>query len=160
MAFNVGKFVKSAAKSVGSRMLEDVITAASSKLPLNTVLAARSTADSLFNVGASYESISAFATLRTDALIRDNAEEYFALAGKDPARSSASDITSLRRGGVDKDTSYFLNEVNPSTKIKGKKQEMSGAFVDLTPNDPPSRSGEFVALPGSSPPSKEFVPLP
>lgn len=158
MAFNVGKFVKSAAKSVGSRMLEDVITAASSKLPLNTVLAARSTATSLFNVGASYESISAFSTQKTDALIRDGAETYFALAGKDPARASSADVESLRRNGINSDTNYFLNEVNPSTKIKMKKKETTDTFVEL-----PGGRDDFsrkVDLPGSSPIPKERVPLP
>lgn len=158
MAFNVGKFVKSATKSIGSRMLEDVITAASSKLPLNTVLAARSTADSLFNVGASYDSISAFATQRTDSLIRDGAETYFALAGRDPARASAADIEDLRRAGNNKDINYFLNEVNPSTKIKMKKRETTEAFVSL-----PGGRDDFsrkVDLPGSSPIPKEKVPLP
>lgn len=158
MAFNVGKFVKSAAKSVGSRMLEDVITAASSKLPLNTVVAARSTAASLFNVGASYESISAFSTQKTDALIRDGAETYFAIAGKDPAQASSADVEALRRGGINRDTNYFLNEINPVTKIRMKKKENTDTFVEL-----PGGRDDFsrkVDLPGSSPIPKERVPLP
>lgn len=160
MAFNVGKFVKSAAKSIGSRMLEDIVTAASSKLPLNTVLAARSTADSLFNIGASYESISAFSTQKTDSLIRDNAETYFALAGKDPARASAAGITDLRRGAVNSDTNFHLNEINPTTKIRGKKRESSDAFVDLTPNEPRGDFSRKVDLPGSSPVPNRRVDLP
>jgi len=128
MAFNVGKFVKSTAKSAANRMLNDIVTSATSKLPLNTSLAARSTIDSLFNVGASFESISAFATQRTDSLINDNAETFFALAGKDPARAAAADIERLRHGGLDQNTNYFLEEVNPSTKIKRKKREAVGAI--------------------------------
>jgi hypothetical protein len=164
MAFNVGKFVKSSAKSVGNRILQDVITAASSKLPLNTVIASRSTAESLFNVGASYQSISAFATQRTDALVRDNAEEYFALAGKDPARASASDVASVRRDGINRDTARHLNEINPTTKIRMKKREASEAYMDLTPKVDLPGSGfnprEKVNLPGSSPVPTDRVRLP
>jgi len=164
MAFNVGRFVKSSAKSVSNRILQDVITAASSKLPLNTVIASRSTAESLFNVGASYQSISAFATQRTDALVRDNAEEYFALAGKDPARASASDIASLRREGIDRDTARHLNEINPTTKIRMKKREASEAYIDLSPKIDLPNSGfnprEKINLPGSSPVPTDRARLP
>jgi hypothetical protein len=138
MAFNVGKFVKAAGKTAANRMLNDVVTSATSKLPLSTSLAARSTIDSLFNVGASYESISAFATQRTDSLINDNAEMYFALAGKDPARAAAADIERLRHSGIDQNTNYFIEEINPSTKIRNKKREASGAIHTTQP---------FVELP-------------
>lgn len=126
MAFNVGRFIKAAGKSVGSRLLDPVVTSASSGLPQGTVLAAKSTTDSLFNVGASFESISAFSTQRTDSLINDGADVFFALGGKDPARTAAADIERLRHSGFDNSASYFLNEINPSTKIRNKKRDASG----------------------------------
>lgn len=135
MAFNVGKFVKSTAKSAANRMLDEVVSAVTSKLPISTSLSAKSTVNSLFNVGASFDSISAFASQKTDSLISGGAEKYFALAGKDPARTAAADIENLRHSGLDKNVSFFLNEVNPSTKIKLKKQEAAGAVDDLTATD-------------------------
>lgn len=124
MAFNVGKFVKSTGKAIGSRVLDDVVSSAVSKLPQSTVSAARSTAESLFNIGASYESISAFATQKTDSLVNESAEAYYALAGKDPARAAASDIKSRRRANLDS-IDIILEESNPSTKIARKKSDAS-----------------------------------
>lgn len=129
MAFNVGKFVKSAAKNVANRVLDDVVSSATSKLPNSLQSTARSTADSLFNVGASFESVSAFATQRTDSIINQGGDIFFALAGKDPARAAAVDIAKRRRGNTE-DLSTFVEEVNPSTKIAMKKREQAAAIID------------------------------
>lgn len=129
MAFNVGKFVKSSAKNVANRVLDDVVSAATSKLPLSFQSSARSTADSLFNVGASFESVSAFATQRTDSIINQGADVFFALAGKDPARAAAVDIAKRRRSNID-DADTYIQEINPSTKIAAKKREQAAAIID------------------------------
>lgn len=124
MAFNVGKYVKGTAKAIGNRVLDDVVSSAASKLPQSTVSAARSTAESLFNIGASYESISAFATQKTDSLVNESAEVYYALAGKDPVRAAASDIKSRRRANLDR-VDIILEESNPTTKIARRKSDAS-----------------------------------
>jgi hypothetical protein len=122
MAFNVGKFVKNTAKSAGDRILGDIISSATSGMPINLISSAKSTAESLFNVGASYESISSFASQKTDSLVNQGSDFFYALAGKDPARASAADIKQRRRANIDNINTY-LSEVNPSTKIKAKRRE-------------------------------------
>lgn len=124
MAFNVGNFVKSAAKDVGGKMLDDVISNATSKLPSSLLSSASSTAQSLFNVGASFDSISAFATKKTDAIVNQGSDMFYALAGKDPARVAAADLKKLRRRGLENVDTY-LSDINPSTKIAAKKKNAS-----------------------------------
>lgn len=124
MAFNVGDFVKSTAKSVVDNLLGDVISAATSKLPIGTLSSANSTAQSLFNVGASFESVSAFATQKTDSIVNQGADYFYALAGKDPARTSATDLASNRRKNT-QSTNEILQNSNPSTKIKAAKKTAS-----------------------------------
>jgi predicted TIM-barrel enzyme len=124
MAFNIGKFVKSAAKTVGNKVLDDIVSSVTSQLPMNISSSARSTAETLFNVGASYDSISAFAAQKADCIVNQKAEVFYGLAGKDPARVASADLKKLRSRAVE-DTNQFLNDVNPSTKIASKKKDAS-----------------------------------
>jgi hypothetical protein len=124
MAFNVNNFVKSAAKSVEGKMLDGIISSATSKLPISLLSSASSTAQSLFNVGASFDSISAFATKRTDSIVNQGSDMFYALAGKDPARVAGAELKKLRRRGLE-NTDTYLNDINPSTKIAAKKKNAS-----------------------------------
>jgi len=124
MAFNVNKFVKSAGKSIGGKILDNVISAATSKLPMGLLSSATSTAESLFNVGASFESISAFSTQKTDSIVNQSAEMYYALAGKDPARVAGADLKLLRRSST-QSLGVHLQEINPTSKIASKKKYAS-----------------------------------
>ena len=124
MAFNVGKFVKSAGKSIGNKMLDNLVSSVTSQLPMNITSSAKSTADSLFNVGASFDSISAFAAQKADTLVNQKAEVFYGLAGKDPARVASADLKRLRSRAVD-DVGQYLNDVNPTTKIASKKKDSS-----------------------------------
>ena len=128
MAFNVGSFVKSTAQSIGQRLINDVVSSVTSGLPMNLSSSAKSTAETLFNVGSSFKSISAFASQKTDSLVNQGSDIYYALAGKDPARASAADIKNLRRSNLD--TSKYLSEVNPSTKIKKKRREDASIIMN------------------------------
>jgi len=124
MAFNVGNFVKNTAKSAGDRILNDIVSKATSGMPINLISSAKSTAESLFNVGASYESISSFASDKTDSIVNQGSDFFYALAGKDPARVSASDLKQRRRANLDNIDTY-LAEINPNTKIKSKRKQDS-----------------------------------
>jgi hypothetical protein len=124
MAFNIGKFVKSAAKTVGNKVLDDIVSSVTSQLPMNTSSSARSTAETLFNVGASYDSISAFAAQKADCIVNQKAEVFYGLAGKDPSRVASADLKKLRSRAVE-DTNQYLTDVNPSTKIASKKRDAS-----------------------------------
>jgi hypothetical protein len=124
MAFNVGNFVKSSAKSIGNKLLDNVVSSVTSQLPQSLVSSARSTADTLFNVGASFDSISAFAAKKTDSLVNQKAEMYYALAGKDPARIAGADLKRLRTRALETVDEY-IEDVNPSTKVAKKKLNAS-----------------------------------
>lgn len=129
MAFNVGNFIKSAAKTVGNKMLDNIVSSVTSQLPMNITSSARSTAESLFNVGASFDSISAFAAKKTDSLVNQKAEVYYGLAGKDPSRVASADLKKLRSRATE-DTNQFLNDINPSTKIASKKKKNASIIMD------------------------------
>lgn len=124
MAFNVGKFVKSSVKTVGNKMLDNLVSSVTSQLPMSVTSSAKSTAESLFNVGASFDSISAFAAQKADTLVNQKAEVFYGLAGKDPSRVASADLKKLRSRAVD-DVGQYLNEVNPATKIASKKKDSS-----------------------------------
>lgn len=124
MAFNIGKFVKSAAKTVGNKVLDDIVSSVTSQLPMNISSSARSTAETLFNVGASYDSITAFAAQKADTIVNQKSEIFYGLAGKDPARVASADLKKLRSRAVE-DTNQYLTDVNPSTKIASKKRDAS-----------------------------------
>lgn len=124
MAFNVGNFVKSAGKAIGDKLLDRVVSSVTSQLPMSVSSSARSTAESLFNVGASFDSISAFAAQKADTIVNQKAEVFYGLAGKDPARVASADLKRLRQRAVE-DTGQYLNDINPSTKIASKKKNAS-----------------------------------
>ena len=59
MAFNVGNFVKNTAQSAVDKLVNDVVGKVTSGLPMASQLLASSSAQTLFNIGASYESVQA-----------------------------------------------------------------------------------------------------
>lgn len=132
MGFNANSFVKSATKTVKQRITSAVVNTITSKLPLNLLSSASSTADSLFNAGASFDSISALTSQKTDSLINKGSTVFYALAGKDPSRISSADLIKLRTSG-NQDASFHIKNINPSTVIKNKRKQAGeailGAFV-------------------------------
>lgn len=124
MAFNIGNFVKSSAKTVAGKLLDNIVQSVTSQLSSSISSNAKSTADSLFNVGASFNSITAFAAKKTDSIVNQKAETFYALAGKDPARVASVDLKRLRTRATE-DVNSILQEVNPSTKIASKKKDQS-----------------------------------
>ena len=124
MSFNVGRFIKNTGKSVVNRLLDDAVNKAISGLSQNSKLVAGSTAESLFNTGSSFKSVEAFAATRTKEVTTNSADEYYVLAGKATSRVAAGSLSKLRRSG-DTDVQSFLQNVNPSTKINSKKDELT-----------------------------------
>lgn len=122
MAFNVGSFVKNTAKSAVQRLKDNVVGNVVAGLPSNSKLVASSTAESLFNIGSSYSSVSAITAVTTDTIIMGGAaDDYFAMAGKNTSRTAGSSIRSLRQIGNESTQSY-LNDLNPATKIAAKAE--------------------------------------
>ncbi len=121
MAFNASSFVKDTAKSAVSKLVDKVTGNVTSGLPMNAQLTADSTAKALFNIGASYESVEAFASRKTDSIISGAADEFYAIAGKAVDRTSGSSVANLRRTSTESVNSYLQN-VNPTTKINSKRK--------------------------------------
>ena len=116
MAFNASNFVKSASKSIGGRVVDNATTTAISGAPRNAQLIARTTAQTLFNIGASFDSVEAFSTQKTDTIVSGASGDYFAIAGKSPSRVVESNLSSLRRTSLESPQVY-MRQINPQTKI-------------------------------------------
>ena len=129
VAFNASNFVKSISKTFTSRIVDNATNTAISGGARNAQLIAKNTAQSLFNIGASFDSIEAFSTQKTDTILSNSSDEYFALAGKAPSRLAASQLSTLRRTGNESSQVYF-DEVNPQTKVANAKN--SQEFVTLS----------------------------
>jgi hypothetical protein len=120
MAFNVGDFVKGTAKSALNKLVDNVVGNVVSGLPMNSKLAAKSTAESLINAGASYTQVEAMSALKVDNITSGAAPEFFAIAGKDVSRASAA-IGALRHNSDSTDS--YLNNVNPETKMAKRRSK-------------------------------------
>lgn len=133
MAFNVGNFVKDQAKSAVSRILKGVIGNSTSGLPKSTQLVANSTAQSLFNIGASYESVSAFTSTKTDGIVSGGDPHYAAVAGKDVAKKTGTSSVSAARNIGSDDLSTYKSKLNPQTAIARKKASKSVEVISAIP---------------------------
>ena len=120
MGFNVGNFIKDSAKSIIDSAVDNIIGNVVSNLASNSRLPAKNVAESMFNIGASYQSISSFAATKTDAIISGAANEYYALSGKDPNRTNQAKLSELRNTSTTDATNYNQN-INPSVKIPKSK---------------------------------------
>lgn len=122
MGFNIGNFVADKSKSATQRLVDDAVGKIVGGLPMSANKIASSSAESLFNIGASYESIQALSSQKTDAIISGGADEFFALAGKVVNRTAGADLSKLRRTAGENINDY-INRVNPATKIKSKRDD-------------------------------------
>lgn len=129
MAFNVNDYVKSTAKTVANRLINNLTTSASTAGGSNLLSSASNISQALFNVGASFESISSLASQQTDALVSSGASVFYKLAGKDTTKVIGSDISSTRRANLD-DINVYLTQINPSTKIASKRKSDSSVIID------------------------------
>jgi hypothetical protein len=122
MGFNVGNFIKDSAKSIIDSAVHNIIGNVVSNLATNSRLPAQNIAESMFNIGASYQSVSAFAAVKTDAIISGAANEYYALSGKDPNRTNQAKLSELRNTSTT-DTLTYLRSINPRSKIANSKTD-------------------------------------
>lgn len=130
MAFDATQFVKDTAKSAAEKLVGDVVGSIIGGLPMSAKLVASSAAQSLFNVGASYESIQAFASKKTDSIISGADDAFFAFAGKTPSRVAGASLSKLRRQ-ANEDINQFLDKINPATKIASKKKDSSVEIITV-----------------------------
>jgi hypothetical protein len=122
VAFNVSNFVKSTSKSISNRILDNATTTAIAGASRNAQLIAKTTAQSLFNIGASFDSVEAFSTQKTDTILSGASNEYFAMAGKTPSRVAANKLSALRRTGSES-AKVYVDSINPQTKVANAKSK-------------------------------------
>lgn len=127
MAFNVKDFIKNDIKAPIDRILDVITSSASNGKANGSKGIAESTAKSFFDVAASYESVSAFSSAKTDNIVSGAADQFYAFAGKNSERASKTDINKLRRVSTE-DTDSYLNNVNPASKIGAVKK---GNTIDI-----------------------------
>jgi hypothetical protein len=130
MGFNVGNFIKDSAKSILDSAVDNIIGNVVSNLATNSRLPAKNVAESMFNIGASYQSVSAFAALKTDGIISGAANEFYALSGKDPNRTNQAKLSDLRNTSTTDKVSY-LQKINPPTKIANAKTSLNPQVISL-----------------------------
>lgn len=130
MAFNVKDFIKDDVKAPIDRILDSITRAASNGKQNSTKGVAESTAKSFFDVAASFESISAFSSAKTDSIVAADGDEFYAFAGKNPQRASKADLSRLRRLS-NEDTNSYLKNVNPATKIGAVKKDNSVDIITV-----------------------------
>ena len=122
MSFNPLSFVKSNTLSPVARMVNSVVSSIVGGLPINTSTIARSAAESFFNIGASFDSVSALTANKTDALVSGARPEFFAMAGRVSSRISEANLVSGRQNSSISSGQY-VREINPSTRIRLAREE-------------------------------------
>lgn len=129
MAFNVSNFVKSTSKTITGRIVDNATTTAIAGSSRNAQLIAKTTAQTLFNIGASFDSVEAFSTQKTDTILSGASDEYFAIAGKSPSRVAATGLNALRRTNTES-AQVYVDKINPQTKVANAKGNQE--FVTFT----------------------------
>lgn len=124
MAFNVNSYIKDTAKSAATKILDRVAERVTAGMPSNTKTIVNSTAQTLFNIGASYDSVESLASKKTDNVVSGAADEFFAFAGRAINRTGGAAISQLRRGNQETTSSYEAN-ILPATKIEQAKTSNS-----------------------------------
>jgi hypothetical protein len=121
MAFNVSNYVKDADKPFTNRIADPIINSTTYGLPTSATTVATSTVDTMINVGASAALAAELAASRTDAAVAGGADEYYAIAGKDPTRASRVALRNVKNSSLD--IKNFVNKVNPQTAIANYKSD-------------------------------------
>lgn len=106
------KFVKTIASPLES-LANDVVNKLVSGLPGNAGGVASSITKTMFDIGSSYDSVQALASLKTDNVISKASADYFAVAQKAIGKASAADIAKRRIS----DSNANFTSVNPNAKI-------------------------------------------
>lgn len=129
MAFNPSSFVKDSDKSFTNRITDPIVNTSTYGLPASTSTIASATANLLLKIGFGNELLSHLVASRTDNAINGGADEYYAIAGKDPVRASRVDIQKLRKNKLN--INDYLQNVNPQTKIAAFKEDNTVEIITV-----------------------------
>lgn len=129
MAFNVSNYVKDADKPFTNRITDPIVNSTTYGLPTSSSTIATSTVDTMINAGASLAAAAELTAARTDSAIAGGADEFYAIAGRDPTRAARVNLQELRRGKLN--TKDFLNKVNPQTAIASYKSDNTVEIITV-----------------------------
>jgi len=88
--------MNSASKTPLQKLVDGVVNSVTSGLQQSVSSVTQDISQTLFNSGASYESVAAISALKADSVVAAGAKDYYLATGTSPERASASDISSQR----------------------------------------------------------------
>lgn len=121
MAFSTSNYVKDSDKPFTNRIIDPIVNSTTYGMPSSSTSLAASTAESMITQGSSAAAAAQIATSRTDNALSGAADEYYAIAGKDPTRAARVSLQQMRRTKLS--TKDFVNKINPQTKIASFKSD-------------------------------------
>lgn len=130
MGFNVGAFVKNTAKTALDIITDSIVNDVTAGLNKYSISSANSTAQSLTATGASYKTTAAITAQVTDSVVGRGDPYFYATAGKDVAKTAASNLSKNRNLGSE-DTNFLLENVVPDTKIALKKADKAETIMAI-----------------------------
>lgn len=128
MAFDPESFAKDTLKSPINKLVNSVVSKVTSGLPGNSKAIASSLSEALFNAGASFDSVQAITSLKTDNIVSRGSSDYQALAGKVSAKATSSDIARSRVSSTSKE---YFSSINPKTKIEKKNDTLDSVIIAI-----------------------------
>lgn len=135
MSFNVGNFRNNSVKSPVQKVVDRVVGQVAEGIHSSVSSVASSFSQQLFNIGQSYDSISAVSSLKVDSIVSGGSNDYSGFAGKCVERAVASGHggsgSPSTRGMTSRE---YSTTVSPQGKIAGATYaEQAG--VDVYPPD-------------------------
>lgn len=130
MAFNVNDYIKPVAKPFTNRIIDPVVSSASTGYNTGTKSIAQSTATNMMNTaGASYKSVIAAATNTTDNAVSEVADAFFAAAGVNVQRATRQSLIDSRFGRMT--AADFLNASDPVTRIGAARKNNTVEIISV-----------------------------
>lgn len=116
MAFNVNDYIKPATKPFTKRITDPVVSTASRGFNAGAASIAQSTADALLTTaGATADNIKTTSDTTTYNVMSDVADQYYAITGINPVRTTRADLAKNRLGRLS--TKDYLRTSDPATRI-------------------------------------------
>lgn len=130
MAFNVNDYIKPVAKPFTNRIIDPVVSSASTGYNTGTKSIAQSTASNMLTTaGASYKSVVTTATSTTDNAVSEVADAFYAVAGANVQRATRQSLVDSRFGRMS--ATDFLNASDPLTRIGAARKNNTIEIISV-----------------------------
>jgi hypothetical protein len=122
---NSSIYVKNIASPL-DKLTNNIVNRVVSGMPGNANGLASSITKSLFDIGSSYDSIQAIASIKTDNIISKGSADYFTVAANALGKSSISNIANSRVS-----TREYFSSVSPNAKISRAEQQFESIITAI-----------------------------